>query len=232
MALRFVDLTQTKQWLTDLQRVEVCGVIASSFSNLIPADYMAKYFDHPQAFQRKLRLYFHGEKLVGYCLLVFTDELGAILIRASAGFIPEYRKGGNTFQFSLAEGIKCWLRRPWRKHYYADTMLSPAMYRAIAKNIAIIWPHPRHKAPNDLFERFNRNGDISKTISTRCLVSVGRASSYSDSDLAAFRASDKPEIRFFQAVNPDFNKGVAMFVIAPVNLKQLGLTGLKKLRIV
>mgnify|MGYP001627815521 CR=1 FL=1 len=230
MALRFVDLTQTKQWLTDQQRVEVRGVIASSFSNVLPADYMAKYFDHPQAFQRKLRLYYHGERLAGYCLLVFTDESGAVLIRASAGFIPEYRQGSNTFQFSLAEGIKCWLRRPWRKLYYADTMLSPAMYRAIAKNLAIIWPHPSHKTPNALFERFNPNGSVSQTMATRCLVSVGRVSNYTESDLAAFQASDKPEIRFYQNVNPDFTKGVALFVIAPVHLKQLILTGVKRFR--
>lgn len=230
MTLRTVDMAQTRRWLTDQERSAVADVIAISFSNVSPSDYMASYFDGPGAFQRKLRLYYQGDRLVGYCLLVFTNESGAALIRASAGFLPAYRKGGNTFQFSLAEGIKCWLRRPWRTLYYADTMLSPAMYRAIAKNTAIIWPHPRRKAPNELFERFNHQGDISKAISTRCLLSVGRVSNYSDSDLTAFRASEKPEIRFYQEVNPDFTKGVALFVIAPIHLGQIILTALKRFR--
>lgn len=230
MTLRCVDLAQTNRWLTDRERNAVAGVITSCFANVSSTDYMANYFDSPGAFQRKLRLYFQGDSLVGYCLLVFTEESDAVLIRASAGFLPAYRKGGNTFQFSLTESTKCWLRRPWRKLYYADTMLSPAMYRAIAKNISIIWPHHRQKTPNVLFERFNSQGNVSQTTATRCLVSVGRVSNYTESDLAAFQASDKPEIRFYQAVNPDFTKGVALFVIAPVHLKQLILTGLKHIR--
>lgn len=228
MTLRTKDLTQTKQWLSDDERGAVSEVIKSSFANVTPAAYLAKYFDSSEAFQRKLRLYFEGEKLVGYCLLTFTDESAATIIRASAGFFPEYRKGGNTFQFSLAESFKCWLRRPWRKLYYADTMLSPAMYRAIAKNIGIIWPHPKHKAPSELFERFNQGGEISRNTLTRCLVSVDRVSNYSESELAAFKASDKFEIQYYQIVNPDFNNGVALFVIIPVHFKQFFLTALKK----
>lgn len=167
--------------------------------------------------------------MVGYCLLTFTDESAATIIRASAGFFPEYRKGGNTFQFSLAESFKCWLHRPWRKFYYADTMLSPAMYRAIAKNIGIIWPHPKHKAPSELFERFNQGGEISQNTLTRCLVSVDRVSNYSESELAAFKASDKFEIQYYQIVNPDFSNGMALFVIIPVHFRQFFMTALKKL---
>lgn len=228
MKLRTKDLTQTKQWLSDHERDAVSEVIKSSFANVTPAAYLAKYFDSSEAFQRKLRLYFDGERLVGYCLLTFTDKSGTTIIRASAGFFPEYRKGGNTFQFSLAESFKYWLRHPWRKLYYADTMLSPAMYRAIAKNIGVIWPHPEHQAPRELFERFNPGGEVDKNTLTRCLVSVDRVSNYSESEFAAFRASDKREIQFFQMVNPDFNNGVALFVIIPVHFKQFFLTALKK----
>ncbi|MAD77409.1 MAG: hypothetical protein CML20_22005 [Rheinheimera sp.] len=230
MRLRYKDLTQTRQWLTDDEREAVSSVISSSFVNVAPTAYLAKYFDSAEAFERKLRLYFDAERLVGYCLLTFTDEGAATIIRASAGFFPEYRKGGNTFQFSMAQSLKCWLRRPWRQLYYADTMLSPAMYRAIAKNTGIIWPHPAGNGPVDLFERFNHSGDISHIIATRCLVVVGRGSNYSAGELAAFKASDKPEIQYYQLVNPNFNHGVALFVIIPIHLKQFVLTALKQLR--
>ncbi|MDX1538350.1 hypothetical protein [Arsukibacterium sp.] len=227
MMLRSRDLTQTRQWLTEAERAAICDVITASFANVSATAYLAKYFDSAEAFQRKLRLYFAGEKLVGYCLLVFTAASTTVLIQASAGFLPEYRQGGNTFQFSIAESFKCWLRRPWRKLYYADTMLSPAMYRAIAKKTAIIWPHPKRTAPAELFERFNQSGEISQQTLTRCLVQVGRVSNYSGSELAAFKASNKPEIQYFQFINPNYNNGVALFVIIPVNLKQFFLTGLK-----
>lgn len=225
-------LTQTRQWLSGTERQAIIEVIQSSFANTNPAAYMATYFDSPEPFQRRLKLYFDGERLVGYCLLTFTRDSTTTIIRASAGFLPEYRKGGNTFGFSLAESFKCWLRRPWRKLYYADTMLSPAMYRAIAKRTGIIWPHPRHRIPGELFERFNRNGQVSLHATTRCLVSVGRVSNYSESELASFRVSNKPEIQYYQLLNPDFNSGTALFVIIPVHFRQFVLTALKQLGLV
>lgn len=228
MTLHTKDFTQSKQWVSATERHSLQSVIHSSFANVDPIDYMAKYFDSPGPFQRRLRLYFDGDAIVGYCLLTFTDESRSTIIRASAGFYPDYRKGGNTFAFSITESYKCWLRRPWRKLYYADTMLSPAMYRAIAKRTGIIWPHPKQAMPRELFERFNPAGDISPVAASRCLVSVKRTSHYSAEDLDAFKASKKPDIQYYQQLNPDFHKGVALFVIIPVHLKQLWLTLLKQ----
>lgn len=232
MNLRTKDLTQTRRWLSGHEREAVGEIIKSSFSNVTPSAYLAKYFDSPEAFRRKLRLYFDGGKLVGYCLLTFTRESGTTIIRASAAFYPQYRKGGNTFQFSLAESFKYWLHRPWRTLYYADTMLSPAMYRAIAKNVGIIWPHPKRKGPGHLFDRFNRGGEVSQNTSTRCLVLVDRVSNYSVSELENFKNSDKPEIQYYQSINPEFNNGVALFVIIPVSFRQFLMTVLKKLGVI
>lgn len=229
MKLTTKDVTQTQQWLCAHEREAISALISSSFANVTPAAYLAKYFDSKEAFERKLRLYFDGEKLVGYCLLTFTHVAAMTIIRASAAFFPDYRKGGNTFQFSLLESVKCWLRRPWRKLYYADTMLSPAMYRAIAKHVGIIWPHPKHNMPTALFERLNPSGDIDQITLTRCLLRVDRATNYTESELAAFKASDKFEIQYYQRVNPDFNNGVALFVIIPIHFKQFVMTAFKKL---
>ncbi|MDX2368503.1 MAG: hypothetical protein QNK36_08900 [Colwellia sp.] len=228
MKLQIKSLTQSRQWLSDSERAAISEIIKFSFSNISPDAYLAKYFDGTGAFQRKLRLYFDGVKLVGYCLLTFSDESRTIVIRASAGFFPEYRKGGNTFKFSLSESFKCWLHRPWRKIYYADTMLSPAMYRAMAKNIGIIWPHPNHQVPDNIFEKFNSNGEVSKEVGLRCLIPVDRASNYSENELEDFKSSDKLEIQYYRSLNPDFNNGVALFVIIPVHFRQFIKTALKK----
>ncbi len=231
MTLRTKEYTQTKQWVSDTERQAIQSVIQSSFANVDSAEYFAKYFDSPGPFQRRLRLYFEGEFIVGYCLLTFTDESASTIIRASAGFYPDYRKGGNTFQFSITESFKCWLRRPWRKLYYADTMLSPAMYRAIAKRTGIIWPHPNRAMPHDLFERFNPAGDVSPATASRCLVSVNRTSKYTADELEAFKASEKAEIQYYQQLNPDFHKGTALFVIIPVHFRQLLVTAFKQFRL-
>lgn len=228
MTLTTKDLTQTRRWLSESESQAIVEIIKLSFSNISPEAYMQKYFTAPDAFQRKLRLYYEGTKLVGYCLLTFCDEDGTVVIRASASFYPEYRKGGNTFQFSMLETFKFWLLHPWRKIYYADTMLSPAMYRAIAKNTGIVWPHPDHSASAELFDRFNPKGEVSSEADLRCLVSAGRAINYSDCELKDFKASQKQEIRYYCRLNPDFNQGMALFVIIPVNIKQIIKTLLKK----
>ncbi len=220
MKLSTLDLTQSKQWLSEQQRHSIMNIISASFSDVAPKDYLAIYFDSKDAQERKLRLYYDNNNLVGYCLLTFTCQTNTTVIGASAGFFPEYRQGGNTFQFSLFESFKCWLRSPWRKHYYADRMLSPAMYRAIAKNTGIIWPHFQHNSPEHLFERFNPNGELDGHYSLRCLVPIGRSSNYTSQELASLRASNKPEIQYYCQVNPQFDNGVALFVIIPIHLRQ------------
>ncbi|MCF6436679.1 hypothetical protein [Pseudoalteromonas sp. MMG022] len=221
MVLQTIDLTQSRHWLSDSQRVAIQQVIKASFSNIDPDEYLAKYFDATKPFERKLRLYYGDGKLVGYCLLTFTNEPKATVIRASAAFLPEYRKGGNTFAFSIKHSVFCWLKRPWRKHFYADTMLSPAMYRAIASKTATIWPHFAYQAPTGIFEQFNAKGEVSGSNSLRCLVPVNRTSNYSLQELDTLKNSDKAEIKYYCQVNPEFAKGTALFVIIPINLAQV-----------
>lgn len=228
--LGFSDLTQSDQWLSASQRQALSDVISASFSNIDVDEYLAKYFDSPSPYQRKLRLYRNNDKIVGYCLLTFTDIADCTVIKASAAFLPQYRQGGNTFSFSIQESVKCWLKRPWRKHYYADTMLSPAMYRAIAKNTAIIWPHFALQSPVDLFAQFNPDGIESEKNHLRCLAAVDRKSNYSPQELAMLRSSDKPEIRYYCELNPHFDRGTALFVIIPVHFYQLVRTFLKKIK--
>lgn len=171
-----------------------------------------------------------GYKVVGFCLLSFTNDRAdksIVIIQASAGFLPEYRRGSHTFQFSLWQSFLCWLKQPWRKIYYADAMLSPAMYRATAKHCAVIWPHPQHEAPTALFERFNPQGQLSAHNNLRCLVEFGSHSHYSAQEIAQLKASRALEIQYFQTVNPNFNQGMALFVIIPVDLRQFIKTMLK-----
>jgi hypothetical protein len=258
MKLKTQDLTQSKSWLSAIQRQQLGEVLRACFSNITPEDYLAEHFDSPSAYDRTLRLYYahgdtcseaapnnkplshahtcndtderYGYRVVGFCLLTFTQDQmdkSVVIIQASAGFLPEYRKGSHTFQFSLWQSFLCWLKQPWRNIYYADAMLSPAMYRATAKHCGIVWPHPAHEAPKALFERFNPDGLLSAHNHVRCLVNFGCYSHYSAQELASFKASNALEIQYFQTVNPSFTQGMALFVIIPVNLKQLIKTVMK-----
>lgn len=110
--LIFLDIKQSEQWISPIQRESLIQIINISFSNVNSADYLAKYFDSNEPYQRKLRLYLDNDKVVGYCLLTFTKISSSTVIKASAAFLPEYRKGGNTFLFSLKESFKSWLKKP------------------------------------------------------------------------------------------------------------------------
>ena len=230
MKTSFLDYTQNKNWLNDAHKQALLQLIAASFNDVDAEYYFNKYFVANDVFARKLRLYFAQNEVVGYCLINFSQSGKNVLIRASAAFYPQYRKGGNTFMYSMKQAFICWLKSPRQNIYYADTMLSPAMYRAMAKKLAIIWPNANGKEQaKQLFEQFNKDGFDSPVLKVPCLVTAGRASNYSAQEVANFKTSDKEEINFYCQLNPEFAKGTALFVIIPVTLKQFFLTGIKLL---
>lgn len=230
MKLNFIDYDQSIKWLDTPLKEALITLIRTSFNGIDAELYFSKYFAANDVFSRKLRLYFYQEEVVGYCLTTFTKNEQNILIKASAAFYPQHRKGGNTFSFSMKQAFLYWLKHPMKNTYYADTMLSPAMYRAIANKAAIIWPSAKlPEQPKLLFEQLNANGYLSERLNLRCLVDVGRSSNYTEQEVSSFKASEKREIRFYCQINPNFNKGCALFVIMPINVKQFILTAVKLL---
>jgi hypothetical protein len=229
MTLQTIDLKQGVNWLSAELERDIIALITASFNGVDGHAYYAKYFLCPDAFDRKLRLYFDQQKVVGYCLISFTGTEYHVLLNASAAFYPDYRKGGNTFAFSMQQAFLYWLKNPFKRIFYADTMLSPAMYRAIANKAAIVWPSVDNTAflPQQLFEQFNQHGRKCDLLDARCLLDVGRRTNYTEQEVDTFRTSNKKEIAFFCQVNPDFDKGVALFVIMPITLKQLLFTAFK-----
>ena len=231
MALIQKDFCQNKQWLSTEHRAQLLLLISASFANVDASQYFEKYFTCNSAFGRKLRLYFDGTDIVGYCLLTLHRDDDAILVKASAAFYPEHRQGGNTFDFSLLVVSQLKLKHPLTPIFYADTMLSPAMYRAMAKNVAIIYPSSTMpKTCEQLFLRFNPSGTFSEFAQRTCVVHAGRTTNYTPQEVASFRENTKKEIAYYCHANPDFDKGYALFVIMPITLKQFLLTGLKLLK--
>ena len=224
------SVSYTPGCLEETLVMQIKSVIAASFNGIDADAYYQHYFDDPAVSKRRLRLYFEDNLVVGYCLLTFTDvSKRQVVIGASAAFLAHHRGNNNTFAFSIIEAIKHYAQRPWQHHVYADTMLSPAMFRAMAKNIAIVYPNQIgfNAKVASLYEKLNPEGIISAGNNMRCLRKVGRHVSYSAAEISQFRASQKPEIALYCQVNPNFHQGVALVTIIPISLKQLLLT-LKK----
>ena len=231
MTLIKKDFCQNKQWLSREHKAQLLLLISASFANVDATQYFEKYFICDSAFGRKLRLYLDGSKIVGYCLLTLHRDSDAILVKASAAFYPEHRQGGNTFDFSLLVVGKLKLKHPLTPIFYADTMLSPAMYRAMAKNVAIIYPSATMpKTCEQLFLRFNPDGKFSEFAKRTCVVHAGRTTNYTPQEVNSFRKNTKTEIAYYCLVNPNFDSGYALFVIMPITIKQFLLTGMKLIK--
>lgn len=222
----------SKHWLTATETEQIIALIAASFNGVDSRDYFNRYFANPDHYQRRLRLFYQDDVLQGYCLLTFGKAANnSIVMGASAAFTPGYRGNNSTFGFSFLAAVSTWLCQPTYKVYYLDTMLSPAMYRAIGKKVAFIYPNPgMTNADIAMYHGLVPDAEPSAWHGLNCLKTVGRATNYSKDDIARLKASNKAEIAFYCQLNPNFDSGKALMVLIPVNLKQLLFTGVKWLK--
>lgn len=234
---RQLDLQQNgnmPDWLDQSLREQLQHIIGRCFAGVDSHAYLHKYFLHNNCFMRRLRLFYAGPQLVGYCLLTFSRQhLPAsgkqlVLMGASAGFLPAYRHGNHTLRFSLQQAISYKLRHPLQQLYFADTMLSPAMYRVMAKAVGIIYPRANTPTPPDVKALLQHLQPDSQAPGH--VMFVGRKSDYSSADLQRFASSNKPEIRFYLQTNPGFADGYALLTVIPVTLRQMLLTALRWLQ--
>lgn len=227
-----IDKTSNRNWLTQEEQQQLTSIVAACFKGVDATAYFAKYFSGAEHYRRCVRLFYQDSALVGYCLLTFSKgDTNSIIMGASAAFLPVFRGNNNTFAFSMRWAVKTWLSNLHKKVYYLDTMLSPAMYRAMGKRVAYIYPNPTMTDSEIAqYQALVPEAELSPWRSLPCLKSVGRATNYTTQDIKSLTSSTKAEIRFYCEVNPDFSNGVALLVLIPVNLKQLILTLWKAVR--
>lgn len=224
-----VDKISDKNWLSHPQQTAIIGIIEHAFKGVEATAYFAKYFTGNNAYKRCVRLFYQDDILVGYCLLTFSyGENKSIIMGASAAFLSSYRGSNSTFLFSFWWALKTYLSRPSFTVYYLDTMLSPAMYRAMGKKLALIYPNPDMSHKNrDEYTSLVPDAELSPWRNLPCLHYVGRATNYSADELVSLKTSNKAEIAFYCTLNPQFELGNALLVLIPINFKQFALTGIK-----
>lgn len=227
-----IDKISSNNWLTASQAEQITALIAASFNGVDSQQYFSHYFANPQHYLRRVRLFYQDELLQGYCLLTFRKAAdNSIVMGASAAFTPGYRGNNSTFGFSFLAAVSTWLHHLNHKVYYLDTMLSPAMYRAMGKKVAFIYPNPgMSQADIAMYHALVPDAEPSTWHGLNCLKTVGRTTNYSKDDIARLKASNKAEIAFYCQLNPNFDNGTALMVLIPVNLQQLLCTGIKWLK--
>tara|TARA_R110002126_G_scaffold285314_1_gene435558 strand:+ start:791 stop:1507 length:717 start_codon:yes stop_codon:yes gene_type:complete len=224
-----VDKVSSKRWLNENEAQQIKAIIDTSFNGVNTGQYFNHYFANDYYYQRCVRLFYQNGQLVGYCLLNFHKDVHHnIVMGASAAFLASYRGGNSTFAFSLNWAVKTWLRHLNHKVCYLDTMLSPAMYRAMGKKLAYIYPNPAMSQQDiTMYHLLVPDAEPSPWQQLRCLKTVGRTTNYSADEIRHLKASNKAEIAFYCLVNPHFAQGSALLVLIPINLKQFVFTGWK-----
>jgi hypothetical protein len=232
MSYFHLDKISGKNWLNTQESHQLMALISGSFKGVDSQLYFQRYFNNPEHYRRCVRLFYQQDQLVGYCLLTFAKTASrSIVMGASAAFLASYRGNNNTFGFSFLWALKTWLQHPGYKVYYLDTMLSPAMYRAIGKKVAFIYPNPKMTAADiTMYQSLVPDAEPGPWRNLACLKTVGRATNYTEAELQQLKASTKAEIAFYHQLNPDFATGIALLVLIPVNIKQLLCTGWKWLK--
>ncbi len=146
-------------------------------------------------------MYFHEERLVGYCLLNFTEldvhRRKVVCIGASTAFLPAYRHCGSTASFSVSEADKYWL-------VVVEKWTLPFTLKKLV--------------------------DMDIKNESHFIFHVGRRANYSDSELDAFQSANILEIEYYCQLNSNIHKGNALMVDILANMKQLIWMGVKWIR--
>lgn len=215
-----------RKHLDQSTQAAIKSIMKESFAGIDVEKLYSHFFENPQHKRRDARLFYAKEQLVGYCLITLEEDKTTKkdLMGASAAFLPEYRQGDQTALFSIRQSFLYWIRKPWKTIYYASTVLSPAMYRVMAKS-ATIYPSFRTTPSKEILNLLNAVKKENYPEETGCenpfVVYSGRHSNYSQEELERLHASNKPEIKFFIENNPRFNEGYALLAIMPTNLYHL-----------
>lgn len=218
----YTQSSPQQEWLTAELQQQIQSVLAQCFAGQSITHYFAYEFLSAHSQQRRLQCFWHQQQLVGFCLITWQRRKIAgrnvHTLGACAAFLPEFRHGNRTLQFSLNQAIKFKLRHPFTPLYYADIMLSPAMYRAMAKAIPLLYPKPTLATPPtviQLLRHLNPNHSQDPHLTQSEL-----RGEFSASQMHEFRTSDKADIQYYLARNPNFAAGSGLWVVIPVGLAQ------------
>ncbi|MBV8047846.1 MAG: hypothetical protein JO171_11865 [Paludibacterium sp.] len=168
-------------------------------------------------------------QVIGYCAVHFFPidyaDRPASVMRAQAGFLPEYRRGNRTAPFMLRTLLAYRLRHPWRRMYFFATLVHPSSYLVFDKYARKLWPRPSHHLSSDGWHFLQRClahfGHPAPPEAAPQVVPVGWRTLDREDDHAFWQASDHPSVRFFLRHNPGYGDGQGLVTLAPVSLANL-----------
>lgn len=169
------------------------------------------------------------QSVIGYCAVHrYRRQIHgrhAIVIRAEAGLLPEYRGRGATYGFGIVRALIEKLSQPFTRVYYLGTLVHPSSYHLFCKYFRRVYPHPDIETPADiqeiarqLIESFPDPAVLPEDPFVR---DVGWVTIESPQEKHLNERLDPPDVQFFKSRNPGFSQGHGLVVLIPITFLNL-----------
>jgi hypothetical protein len=169
-------------------------------------------------------------ELVGYNVIVYRardyrgERIG--VYNANVGLLPDYRGHNRTVATGLRLAIPRLVLEPQRRLYFHAYLMSPSIYVMMDKYSDRMWPAPRTDPPSDdvlaLVEYLrSENGPPRLDQADPWVVRLPTSIDENDDEMAMWRKSDRPSVRYFFEKNPHYREGGALVLLVPLTLPNL-----------
>ena len=178
-----------------------------------------------------------GEDIIGYCAVhryrrtVAGRE--ALVLRAEAGLLPDYRGRGATYGFGIQRAIAEKLRHPTTPIYYLGTLVHASSYHLFCKYFPVLFPSPSqdHTAQDEAIaiELAESFADPAVTPDDPLVREVGWITIETQGERKLNTRDDRPDVVFFKARNPGYIKGHGLVVVVPITFGNVLVALLRRL---
>ena len=154
-----------------------------------------------------------------------VDGRNAIVLRAEAGLVPEFRGRGATYGFGILRALIEKLRHPFTPVYYLGTLVHTSSYHLFCKYFPRVYPHPDIETPADIQEisrqLIESFPDPAVLPDDPFVRDVGWVTIETPQEKHLNVQVDPPDVQFFKFRNPGFSRGHGLVVLVPITLHNL-----------
>ncbi len=184
---------------------------------------------HDHATATRIKIFRNAEgTAVGYCAVhryrrTWQGE-SCTIFRAEAGLLKQYRGRQETASFVFMQGLLCKLRNPTRRVFYLGMLVHPSSYCLIAERFPTIYPSRRRNTPQHIQEAMSQLADsfeVPPSENGPLLREIGWITRETPAEADAWRSSRHPDVRFFLAMNPRYERGTGLLILVPFTIRNL-----------
>lgn len=167
-------------------------------------------------------------RFVGYCAVLRYPRRwqgkSCTMFRAEAGLLKQYRGRQETASFVFMQGLSYKLRNPARRICYLGMLVHPLSYCLLAETFPTTYPSRQRNTPRHIREAMGQLADsfeVPQVEGDPLLREVGWITRETRTEAEAWRSSKHPDVYFFLAMNPRFERATRRLTLVPFTTRNL-----------